>query len=229
MTAATLYAHHVSTRNDVEQACDDPLVIHLVTRARGGDGRAWDALVERYAPLIWSICRNYRLRRDDADDVSQNVWMRLVDHLDKIRDPAALPGWLATASRRECWRVVGAARGPTRLSARSTPRPYRTGRPKRSSRNCSRPSAMRRCARRSLICRWKASGCRHARRGPAGAVRRDQRQAGHTYRQHRPDPQPLPGQDAPPPGRRSADQRRVGLALAGHGCSQLTPCNCTFG
>ena len=112
MTAPTPYAHHVPTRNDVDQACDDPLVTHLVTSARGGDGRAWDALVERYAPLIWSICRRYRLSRDDADDVGQSVWMCLVDQLDKIRDPAALPGWLATTTRRECWHVVGAARGP---------------------------------------------------------------------------------------------------------------------
>jgi RNA polymerase sigma factor (sigma-70 family) len=112
MTAATANAHHVPTRNDVDQACGDPLVIHLVTRARGGDKRAWDALVERYAPLIWSICRKYRLGRHDADDVGQNVWMRLVDQLDKIRDPAALPGWLATTTRRECGRLVRAAHAP---------------------------------------------------------------------------------------------------------------------
>ncbi len=91
---------------------DDPSVTDLVTRARNGDKQAWDALVERYAPLIWSICRRYRLGRADADDVGQSVWMCLVDQLDKIRDPAALPGWLATTTRRECWRVVGAARGP---------------------------------------------------------------------------------------------------------------------
>jgi DNA-directed RNA polymerase specialized sigma subunit len=36
---------------------DGPSVIDLVTRARTGDKRSWDALVERYAPLIWSICR----------------------------------------------------------------------------------------------------------------------------------------------------------------------------
>jgi RNA polymerase sigma factor (sigma-70 family) len=112
MTAAIACAHHVPARNDVGQACDDPLVIHLVIRARGGDKRAWDALVERYAPLIWSICRKYRLSRDDADDVSQSVWMRLVDQLDKIRDPAALAGWLATTTRRECGRLVRAAHAP---------------------------------------------------------------------------------------------------------------------
>jgi RNA polymerase sigma factor (sigma-70 family) len=87
----------------------------LVACAQGGDKQAWDAILVRYAPLIWSICRRYRLGRADADDVGQSVWMRLVDQLDKIRDPAALPGWLATTTRRECWRVVGAARGPNAI------------------------------------------------------------------------------------------------------------------
>jgi RNA polymerase sigma factor (sigma-70 family) len=68
--------------------------------------------VERYGPLIWSICRRYRLGRDDADDVGQSVWLRLVGQLDQIREPAALPGWLATTTRRECGRIARAARGP---------------------------------------------------------------------------------------------------------------------
>jgi RNA polymerase sigma factor (sigma-70 family) len=84
----------------------------LVARARGGDKQAWDALVERYAPLIWSICGKYRLGRADAEDVGQSVWLHLVDQLGQIRQPAALPGWLATTTRRECARVVRAARGP---------------------------------------------------------------------------------------------------------------------
>ena len=88
----------------------------LVPRARNGDKQAWDELVERYAPLIWSICRRYQLRRADADDVGQHVWLHLVDKLAFLRDPAALPGWLATTTRRECSRVRRAARkeGPGR-------------------------------------------------------------------------------------------------------------------
>ena len=82
----------------------------LVTRARNGDQQAWDTLVGRYAPLIWSICRRHRLDDADAADVSQNVWLQLVNHLDKIHDPAALPGWLATATRRECLHIPGAWR-----------------------------------------------------------------------------------------------------------------------
>ena len=79
-----------------------PPVNDLVTRAGNGDKQAWDTLVERYAPLIWSFCRRYRLSNADANDVGQRVWLQLVSQLDKIRDPAALPGWLATATQREC-------------------------------------------------------------------------------------------------------------------------------
>ncbi len=90
----------------------DSLVRDLVARARSGDKQAWDALVERYAPLIWSICRRHRLGRADANDVSQSVWLRLVGQLDRIREPAAIPGWIATTTRRECIRVLSAAQGP---------------------------------------------------------------------------------------------------------------------
>ena len=91
---------------------DDPRVTDLVMRARNGDQQAWGALVERYAPLIWSICRGYRLSDADAKDVGQSVWLRLVDHLDNLRDPAALPGWLVTTTRRQCNQVQRAAYRP---------------------------------------------------------------------------------------------------------------------
>jgi RNA polymerase sigma factor (sigma-70 family) len=89
---------------------DDPQVIDLVTRASGGDQAAWNDIVERYAPLVWSICLKYRLARPDIDDVGQSVWLLLVENLASLREPAALPGWLATTTHRECLRVVRIAR-----------------------------------------------------------------------------------------------------------------------
>jgi len=112
MNAVTSRALRGSAREDVDPTYDDSVVMDLVTQARGGDVRAWDTLVERYAPLIWSICRKYRLGPADAEDVGQSVWLCLVAQVDKLREPAALPGWLATTTRRECVRVVHAARGP---------------------------------------------------------------------------------------------------------------------
>jgi DNA-directed RNA polymerase specialized sigma24 family protein len=107
---------------------DDPLVTDLVARAAAGDKQAWDALVERYAPLVWSICRRHRLSDADVADISRNVWLQLAGHLGGIRDPAAPPGWqagqgadwlagwlagwLAATTRRECGKVWPAAPGP---------------------------------------------------------------------------------------------------------------------
>jgi RNA polymerase sigma factor (sigma-70 family) len=94
---------------------DDPSVVALVARAREGDGRAWDEIVERYAPLVWSICLRHRLSEQEAADVGQTVWLRLVEQLQSLREPAALAGWLATTTRRECLRALGVARDRYRL------------------------------------------------------------------------------------------------------------------
>lgn len=87
---------------------DDPAVVELVERASGGDRTAWDELVQRYAPLVWSLCRRHGLAGADADDVGAVVWLRLVEKLADLREPAALPGWLATTTRRECLQALRA-------------------------------------------------------------------------------------------------------------------------
>src|SRR3954452_10999323 len=83
-----------------------PEVEQLVEAARAGDAAAWDALVERYLPLVTAVIRRLRLSASDADDVNQTVWLRLVEHLDGLREPRALPGWLATTARREGLRML---------------------------------------------------------------------------------------------------------------------------
>ena len=89
---------------------DGPEVSDLVRRATGGDSQAWDALVERFIPLVWSICRGHRMDQADARTVSQAVWRQLAGQLGTFRDPAALAGWLAATTHRECDEVRRAAR-----------------------------------------------------------------------------------------------------------------------
>lgn len=81
-------------------------VAALVASAAEGDQVAWDALVSRYGGLVWSIARSHRLGPADAADVSQTVWLRLVEHLHSLRDPEHVGGWLATTTRHECLRVI---------------------------------------------------------------------------------------------------------------------------
>lgn len=79
----------------------------LLARAAEGDQEAWDALVDRFSQMVWSIARGFRLDDHTAKDVTQTVWLRLVENLDRITDPERLPGWLATTCRREALRVKG--------------------------------------------------------------------------------------------------------------------------
>jgi RNA polymerase sigma factor (sigma-70 family) len=95
---------------------DDPSVVALVRSAAGGDHDAWNQIVERYAPLVYAICTRYRLSNHDVEDVGQSVWLLLVEQLGKLREPAALPGWLATTTARECLRVLTAASRAERVS-----------------------------------------------------------------------------------------------------------------
>ena len=90
----------------------DPLAT-LVPAAREGRQGAWDAIVDRFLPLVGAIIRRHRLSEADGDDVSQTVWLRLVEHLGALREPDALPGWIRTTTRNECLRVI-AARGRVR-------------------------------------------------------------------------------------------------------------------
>jgi RNA polymerase sigma factor (sigma-70 family) len=85
---------------------DDSDVVDLVARANDGDNDAWDELVERYAVLLLAICRRYRLTAAATDDVCQTVWLRLVEHLSELDQPAALAGWLKTTTTRECLRAI---------------------------------------------------------------------------------------------------------------------------
>lgn len=80
----------------------------LFAGVRDGDQTAWDAVVTRFSSLLWGIARGHRLDTATAGDVVQTVWLRLVENLDAIREPAALPGWLSVTTRRECLRVLRA-------------------------------------------------------------------------------------------------------------------------
>jgi RNA polymerase sigma factor (sigma-70 family) len=78
----------------------------LFAGVQAGDQAAWDALVERFSSLLWGVARGHRLDGATAGDVVQTVWLKLVENLDRIREPAALPGWLSTTARRECLGVL---------------------------------------------------------------------------------------------------------------------------
>ncbi|MFL6037183.1 MAG: RNA polymerase sigma factor [Gaiellaceae bacterium] len=75
----------------------------LVSRCRAGDQGAWNELVERFSRYVYAIAvQAFRLSETDAEDVFQEVFARAYQHLDKLRDDAAVRPWLAQLTRRLC-------------------------------------------------------------------------------------------------------------------------------
>ncbi len=75
----------------------------LIDACRSGEVGAWDALVNRYERLVYTVPARYGLTPTEIDDVFQSVWLSLVRNLDKLREPDRVSAWLVTTARRECW------------------------------------------------------------------------------------------------------------------------------
>jgi RNA polymerase sigma factor (sigma-70 family) len=82
----------------------------LLSAARQGNDDAFGQIVTEFSPLLWHVARAAGLSSSDAQDVMQTIWTRLFEHLDEIRTPNALAGWLVVTTRREAWRVRAAER-----------------------------------------------------------------------------------------------------------------------
>jgi len=84
---------------DFNQSSDE----ELIAACRTGDNLAWDALVERYQRLVYTIPSRYGLTPAEIDDVFQSTWLSLLRNLKTLREPDRVSAWLVTTARRECW------------------------------------------------------------------------------------------------------------------------------
>jgi RNA polymerase sigma factor (sigma-70 family) len=91
-------------------AAAQPDVDALVSAAAAGDSWAWEDLVRRLMPVVASTIGEFGLSGADAAEINQTVWLRVVEWLEHLRQPAALPSWIATTTRRECQRVLRTSR-----------------------------------------------------------------------------------------------------------------------
>src|SRR3954451_15648417 len=80
-----------------------------LSAASRGYAAAWASLTQRFAARLRAVVRAHRLTSHDAEDVIQTTWFRLFEHIDSVREPAAIGAWLETTARRESLRVIRAA------------------------------------------------------------------------------------------------------------------------
>jgi RNA polymerase sigma factor (sigma-70 family) len=96
----------VESLDTIDSDIADLDATRLVRRAATGDPAAWDGLVDKYGRLVWSITRDFKLVENDAADVFQTTWMRLIEHIDRIEHADRVGSWLASTARNECLRSL---------------------------------------------------------------------------------------------------------------------------
>jgi RNA polymerase sigma factor (sigma-70 family) len=82
----------------------------LVRLAAEGDESAWSALVRRFSGLVWSVARSHNLGGADAEEVFQTTWLRLTEHVGRIKEPDRVGAWLATTARHESLKIIRAGK-----------------------------------------------------------------------------------------------------------------------
>lgn len=78
----------------------------LISACLKGEANAWDALIDRYAALIFSVCLRMGMSQADAEDIFQDVCLILFQHLADMRDTDRLSAWLILTTKREVWRAA---------------------------------------------------------------------------------------------------------------------------
>jgi RNA polymerase sigma-70 factor (ECF subfamily) len=99
----------------------------LVSRCRDGDQEAWNELVERFSRYVYAICTQaFQLSPHDAEDVFQEVFARVYEHLGRLRSDDAVRPWIAQLTRRLCIDRFrsGGREGPADLDELAEPADY---------------------------------------------------------------------------------------------------------
>ncbi len=74
----------------------------LITRAAGGDPAAFQALVERHRSMVYRVAYQFAGNHHDAEDIAQEVFIKVYRSLDKFRQDAQLSSWMYRIVMNAC-------------------------------------------------------------------------------------------------------------------------------
>jgi RNA polymerase sigma-70 factor (ECF subfamily) len=78
----------------------------LIVRARTGDTQAWGDLYREYAPAIFRFCRRAMPTREDAEDATMEIFMKLRDKLVQYDQTRSFSAWLYKVAANHCWDML---------------------------------------------------------------------------------------------------------------------------
>lgn len=82
-------------------------ITEILARCKNGDQEAWNMMINSYSKLVYNIALNFFGERDIAQDVTQEIFIKIYHNLDKFREEKNLSSWIFTISRNYCidyWR-----------------------------------------------------------------------------------------------------------------------------
>jgi RNA polymerase sigma-70 factor, ECF subfamily len=74
----------------------------LVARCRKGNDDAWRELVDRFGPKVYAIAYHFTLKREDAEELSQEIFLKLFENLHRYDGGFPLIAWVLSVSRNLC-------------------------------------------------------------------------------------------------------------------------------
>ncbi len=75
----------------------------LVSACLDSEEAAWNALVDKYSQLVFTVVRCYGVPSDQATDIFQAIWLDAYNDLQQLRQPKAFRGWLTSLARNKCY------------------------------------------------------------------------------------------------------------------------------
>ena len=77
-----------------------------IARARAGDAEAWGELYREYAPAIFRFCRRAMPTREDAEDATMEIFMKLKGKLSQYDTTRSFSAWLYKVAANHCWDIL---------------------------------------------------------------------------------------------------------------------------
>jgi len=78
----------------------------LIARVRAGDTQAWGDLYREFAPAIFRFCRRAMPTREDAEDATMEIFMKLRDKLTQYDQSRSFTAWLYRVAANHCWDML---------------------------------------------------------------------------------------------------------------------------
>jgi len=74
----------------------------LVARCREGNDDAWRELVDRFGQKVYAIAYHFTMKREDAEELSQEIFLKLFENLHRYDGGFPLVAWILSVSRNLC-------------------------------------------------------------------------------------------------------------------------------